>query len=455
MLPPVPTVKVERSQASGSTALDTIACCLIMVAVLFPAPALAEKRAVRELRRDGLHLARTGKYDEALDCFRSALKANPKYADVFADIGAIHMQKEEYSTAIKNFDRALELDDHNLRAYSFRGFCRAATKDYRGAIRDYTREILLSPSDAYSFGNRAEAYRAIGDTRSEKKDLERMRELKLSPESQSLWVRGKLLVKNGMYDDAIKEFSKAIAQNPQCFWAYYWRGEVNRRINRLKAAADDATAACRLEPKSGLPLRLLSEISYEEQRFDEAIRWSTRAIALNPHDVFAYEVRARAYKARGQLKETLSDYEKILEYDPQNVTIRLSRAAIFQTIGDTKRALSDYTDALRFRPRLDAILLPRAALYERLGSYHLAINDLTSVIANNSVDEDAYAQRGAIYAKTGQNQLALADLTKAIALDPKNAWRNYRVRASVYEKLGRKRDALLDRHRASEAESTQ
>ncbi len=71
----------------------------------------------------GVILTKLGKYNEALDCFDSALKLNPGVSDTWLNRGIALVKLNEYEEAMDCFDRALQLDPNNEFAKRRRNKC--------------------------------------------------------------------------------------------------------------------------------------------------------------------------------------------------------------------------------------------------------------------------------------------------------------------------------------------
>ncbi len=59
-----------------------------------------------------------------------------------------------YYAAIKDFDKAIEMDPLFLKAYVTRAAAKESTGDFQGAIDDYTKATELSPDYALAYYNR-------------------------------------------------------------------------------------------------------------------------------------------------------------------------------------------------------------------------------------------------------------------------------------------------------------
>ncbi len=92
---------------------------------------------------------------------------------------------------------------------------------------------------------------------------------------------GRACLDKGKYDDAIADYDKAIALNPNDATAYTNRG-----------------------------------VAYGSKgAFDWAIADHSRAIALDPKYALAYTNRGLAHKKNGEVDRAIADFSKVLEID--------------------------------------------------------------------------------------------------------------------------------------------
>ena len=72
-------------------------------------------------------------------------------------------EKGDYSGAISDYTKALEINPQYADAYYNMGIAKYHLKDYYGAISDYTKAIEINPKYAMAYNNRGIAKRKIGD----------------------------------------------------------------------------------------------------------------------------------------------------------------------------------------------------------------------------------------------------------------------------------------------------
>ena len=74
-------------------------------------------------------------------------------AEEYSHQGVAKFKLQDYTGAIADFNKAIELDPDPAdgAVYLIRGFAKFSLQDYKGAIADYTKAIAISPANANGF----------------------------------------------------------------------------------------------------------------------------------------------------------------------------------------------------------------------------------------------------------------------------------------------------------------
>lgn len=75
-------------------------------------------------------------------------------AEDYIEKGYEHIIEGDYKEALKDFDKAVELDPRNLEAYNNRGVVLGILGDHYKAIQDFNRAIELKPTDSEAYKSR-------------------------------------------------------------------------------------------------------------------------------------------------------------------------------------------------------------------------------------------------------------------------------------------------------------
>lgn len=98
---------------------------------------------------------------------------------------ALH-EKERYTEALRDFDKAISMYPQYKDAYYNRGTSRAEIGDKEGAIQDFTAAISLQPDFQLAWYNRGNSYAMLGKMEEAEKDY--LEAVKLNPKYPEAWT---------------------------------------------------------------------------------------------------------------------------------------------------------------------------------------------------------------------------------------------------------------------------
>jgi tetratricopeptide (TPR) repeat protein len=199
--------------------------------------------------------------------------------------------------------------------------------------------------------------------------------------------RGSYYWLNERNEEAIKDYSKAIALHPDYLEAYFNRAQVY----------------------------------YKQKRWAEAINDYNQMIRLDSNNVDWYLTQANMYQNLKNSAAALIDYNKILKLDPKNSATYYNRGVLYQDMQQNDNAISDYTNAIKYKSDYVEAYINRGNIYSSLQQYENAINDFNKAISYNPKFDLAYNNRGIALMSDGKYKEAIADFSVAISLNPNYA----------------------------------
>ncbi len=170
--------------------------------------------------------------------------------------------KDDYTGAILDFDKAIELDQNFYQAYCYRGKAKLSLGDYTGAIKDLnmalyidTSKIYNNKKNVYTFSSKSKLtaeiylYRGavknhLGDYRGAIIDLSKAIQYNDNYVNRSAFFElgyAKSYLKD--YKEAILYYNKAIDASPWDSAAYCNRGIVKLHLNDKESACFDFSKA--------------------------------------------------------------------------------------------------------------------------------------------------------------------------------------------------------------------
>lgn len=278
-------------------------------------------------------------------------------AAAYYSLGREKLDTKDYTGAIVNLDKAIELNPEYVRAHYERGRAQAYLGAHDSAIASWTQVIKMYPDEADAYYSRGGVKAYLGD-----------------------------------YAEAIIDLDRAIDLDAEHAKAYGNRGIVKFKLGESKAARGNTTEAQHL--------------------YEAAIANCNKAIEIDPEDADAYNNRASAQfglgkskAARGNAKETqrlyetaITDCDKAIELDPEHVGAYGNRGALKFRLGEFETIRENAKEARRL--------------------YETTITDCDKAIRIDPEYADAYNFRGAAKLALGAPEAAMLDVDKAIQIDP-------------------------------------
>lgn len=169
-------------------------------------------------------------------------------------------------------------------------------------------------------------------------------------------------VEKNQFNEAIEEYTKAIALKPDDASLYYARAscyEQNAQIGKaIKDYEQLVIILCNsLDDFENTPKKVWREIDvylylkslidlYEqENRLEDAIKFCSKVISLRPKDSFLYYLRANLYEKLKQYDMAIRDFTKQIELEPDNANRYVYRGSVYALMGQFREAKVDYQKA--------------------------------------------------------------------------------------------------------------
>ena len=145
------------------------------------------------------------------------------------------------------------------------------------------------------------------------------RALAVAPQNsqvQLLAQRGEALLQLERMDEAVADFDKALAGDPNQVAAWNNRGLALNALKRFDQALDSFDRAIELSPQSVEVHNNRGDTLREMRRFDEALKSFSEALRLKPDDWASLTNRAVALSVMGRIDEAIADYDRSLALAP-------------------------------------------------------------------------------------------------------------------------------------------
>lgn len=307
-------------------------------------------------------------------------------------------ETQNYTDAVINYTKALELDPEYGKAYEARGFCYEKIGKKEDAATDYKRATVFSPKNKllyYNAGrlfydiqkfNEAEAMLKVAVERdgdyNEAIELRLKTLLQIKNYNDGLllakkWIDNKktgiaffyhavLLDSLKNYVEAEKEYKNAKYYDSKLIPAYTGLILVLNKINKNDEALNIAEAGLQKEPSSINILHARSIVYGSKGDYLNAINDLSKVIINNQSRMDLFLLRATYYEKLGQYQNAIYDYSKVLTIDTKNIDAYYSRANNYEQLANYKAAIADYEKVATLMPMSDKAKLLMAESEKKL-----------------------------------------------------------------------------------------
>jgi len=254
--------------------------------------------------------------DEKLQYVEKLIARNPRDAEAFVKRGLIYESMGRAADALRDYSRAIEIDDGCFSAHYHRAVVQGRVKLFKAALADYTKAIELSPKSQAAYLGRAGVYEVLES-----------------------------------FSSAIADYTSAISLPSPPSEAYARRGECRRKMGDYAGAAEDFLTVTQLDPRNSDAYESLGRCRAKLKKLDDAMACYSKAIELYPWNADAFQGRAEISLARGKVKEAINDCTDALAIAPSMVSACVIRGLAYEKKKDYRRMAADFLWAIRLDPK--------------------------------------------------------------------------------------------------------
>ena len=141
-------------------------CLIVLTAVSFAPIRVAGKLqdpTAAKYNAAGLELIRSGKFEEAVDSYKKAIKLKKDYSEAHFNLGDAYFLAEQYKKAVEAYKQAVRYQPDFITAHNNLGTAYYRLGEYKKAIESYKQSIRLYPKQSMVYYNLGGVYAERGD----------------------------------------------------------------------------------------------------------------------------------------------------------------------------------------------------------------------------------------------------------------------------------------------------
>jgi predicted O-linked N-acetylglucosamine transferase (SPINDLY family) len=311
---------------------------------------------------EGIAYQATGRLAEAISSYTQALQLNQNSLFSWYNRGVAHLELDNPAQAASDFNEAIRISPTHSQAFFNLGNCHRALGSSNLALEAYDSAILLDPTDRAARANRATT---LLDLRAFDRAVEEYGEIiRLSPNADAFCNRGAILQKLGRQTEAIEDFKRAIAVDPNLAEAFSNLGIAYRKLGDHAAALSAYDRAIEIDPSlveahcnKGVALK-------EAGLIEEAILTLKHAASIAPNHPETHGNLGVALQKTKQFKAAFASYLRAIELKADYVDAHYNLAFLYQELNQIESALKGFDQVLRLDPNYE--YLDGTRLYTRM-----------------------------------------------------------------------------------------
>ena len=294
---------------------------LLFTIIFFACIRLFSQTSSANLIKQAEELYNAKRFEESLSVLNAVISQNPNDMLALLDRSCVYDALKEGDKALQDIEIVLKNNKNTLLGLKARHI--------RGAIYESMGEYLKAIEDENYVLEKAPTFRS------------------------ALNVRGLAYLKLNLYEEALKDFSVAIAsamiENEYAESYYANRAYAYYYLKRYNDSLSDIDKAIRLDNKDPEPLILKGQIFREIGKYEESIKWASQAIQLAPDYYEIYYLRIADYLQTGQYALAKKDLSFIQPKTSMYSAYHSLMCAYYYLTGDKNNAVKEYKKSTEMR----------------------------------------------------------------------------------------------------------
>ncbi len=237
--------------------------------------------------RDANRAVRERRFDDALPILREVLERDPRNAFAQLVMGSARMGMGDYTAAIAQYRRYLDLVPSSSYAHQWMAICYLRLEDKDGALREADAALAIDPH--------------FSDARI---------------------LKAGVLAGRGNHAAAVSELRAAVASDPSKAVIRLDLAKVLAEAGREDEAQAEYRAALDLRPEYTPALVGLGALYAQQSNYDKATDCLRRALTLEPGNAEARFDLAKVLQQQGRIAEARQEYQRIIDAPDASPAVR-------------------------------------------------------------------------------------------------------------------------------------
>lgn len=309
--------------------------------------------------------ARQGNLEECVDALTRATLLRPDYLPARVMLAATLLQGGDLESAGLLVNDLLKHDTESDIINYTAGMVYLADKQWVYAIEFLKQVLDRNPEMGGVRRALAQAFRELGqDDKADEllarpnineaiptvSDPERAAPYRLAKGAGADTLKGKAYLKTGRFEEALEHFEEALSAEPDALLARQGKADALINLSRFAESEQLVRETLAQNEKDLVSLIQLGDLMLLQGRPDEAAKVSDQIAEIDPGNVTALAIRARAAKETKDYPAAISAYEQLALSNPDNPRVFLELGNVCELGELPDRAEEAYQRSLDLLP---------------------------------------------------------------------------------------------------------
>jgi predicted Zn-dependent protease len=353
---------------------------------------------------------KAGRYQNAIEHARAALKLNPDLAPANLFLGASYLELDTPANALDPLGKALQAMPNDANAHVMLAEALLVSRSFEEALQQFRKSSELLPESPKVWYGLGQVYDALSERAAH--DLA----TKFPDSVYSLVLAGDSYLRQRRFGSAFVAYRDALARGPAIPGIHAGLARIYRQTGHSEWAVREETletdAAHSQATQSGPAACYSSSKSYREladQAYDR--------LAQLPPSLESHLRTAKRLDADGRHREAAAEWRKALELAPGNFQVEIGLAWSLYEIRDFDSILPVLSRVLKEYPESAEANFLYGATLLNLEQPDAAIPYLDAALHRDPQMQAAHAALGQAFLREGKPDQAIPHLKTAIASD--------------------------------------
>ena len=257
-------------------------------------------------------------------------------------LGHVKQALSEAGKMLEEFPNAIVL-------YNIIGLSNSGLKQFDAAINAYKQALKINPDYAEGHNNMGIALKGNGALEASISSYKQA--LKIKPDyADAYYNMGNALQDNGDLEASIERYKQALKIKPYFAEAHNNMGSALKDKGDIEAATDSYKQALKIKPDYAEVYNNLGNILTDTDDIDAALESYKQALKIKPDYAEAHYNMGNALKRNGDIDAALNSYRQALKIKPDYAEVYNDMGGVLKDKGKLEAALDSYKQALQIQP---------------------------------------------------------------------------------------------------------